>query len=89
MNGKVLVNNTLGKPFEIEDIKEWIKGENNFVIMDTCVSQDYHKELSNTKRVIFSDFIAGRTEESVVRLGDKTIKNLKAFLTNKPINQVN
>jgi len=88
MKGKILVNNTLGKPFNEEDFENWIKGENNFAVMDGCVSADFQKRFKDLDRVIISDYVAGRTEESIIRLGEKILENLDSYLAGKPINRV-
>ena len=89
MCGKVLVNTTLGKAFEEDDFKEWIKKANNFAIMDASTSEDFYKEFHKLDRVIFSDFIAGRTKESIDRLSQKVLDNIISYLAGKPINKIN
>ena len=89
MNEKILVNTTLGKAFKKEDFKEWIKKPNNFAIMDLATSKDFHKDFHNLERVIFSDFIAGRTKESVLRLSQKVLNNITSYLAGKSINKIN
>lgn len=87
MKEKILINTTLGKAFEEEDFKEWIKQPNNYAIMDA--STDFYDEFHNLERVVFSDFIAGRTKESILRLSQKVLDNINAFLSGKPINKIN
>jgi lactate dehydrogenase-like 2-hydroxyacid dehydrogenase len=89
MSEKILINTTLGKVFEEKDFKEWIKKPNNFAIMDAYLSREFYKEFQGTDRVIFSDVIAGRTKESVVRLSEKMINNITSYLAAKPINKIN
>ena len=89
MDEKILVNTTLGKAFEEANFKEWIKEPNNFAIMDASTSEDFYKEFHNLDRVIFSDFIAGRTKESIVRLSQKVLDNITSYLAGKSINRIN
>ena len=89
MKEKILVNTTLGKAFDEENFKEWIKQPNNYAIMDASTSKDFYDEFYNLERVVFSDFIAGRTKESIIRLSQKVLENIEAFLSGKPINKIN
>lgn len=89
MKEKILVNTTLGKAFEEENFKDWIKQPNNYAIMDASTSKDFYDEFHNLDRVVFSDFIAGRTKESILRLSQKVLDNINAFLSGKPINKIN
>ncbi|MFC1722744.1 NAD(P)-dependent oxidoreductase [Nanoarchaeota archaeon] len=88
MQGKILVNNTLGMSFEENDFLEWIKRPDNFVIMDISQGEDFYNKVKDLDRVIFTDLIAGRTQESVVRLSKKVIDNISAFLDGKPISRI-
>ena len=89
MKGKILVNTTLGMAFEERDFIDWIKKPNNFAIMDVSQGENFYKKVQNLDRVIFSDFIAGRTKESVLRLSQKILDNIKSYLSGKPINKIN
>jgi lactate dehydrogenase-like 2-hydroxyacid dehydrogenase len=89
MKEKILVNTTLGKAFEEENFIEWIKQPNNYAVMDSSTSKDFYDEFHNLDRVVFSDFIAGRTKESILRLGQKVLDNIKAFLSGNSINRIN
>jgi len=89
MNGKILVNTCIGKPFKEDDFKEWIGKSNNFAIMDASISPDFHKEFQGLDRVIFSNFISGRTTESILRLSQKALDNVIAYIGGGPINVVN
>ena len=89
MNEKILINTTLGMAFEEEDFTDWIKKPNNFVIMDVSQGENFYKKVQDFDRVIFSDFIAGRTKESISRLSKKVLESLSLFLAGKPINKIN
>lgn len=89
MDEKILVNTTLGKAFEEENFKEWIKKPNNYAIMDACPSKDFYEEFHNLDRVIFSNFVSGRTRESILRLSQKVMDNVISYLSKKPINKIN
>ncbi len=89
INGKILVNTTLGKAFDINDFKEWIIKPNNFAIMDSASDKDFFDEFNNLDRVIFSDFIAGLTKEAIDRLSRKVLENVSSFLEGNSINVIN
>ncbi len=89
MNEKILVNTTLGMAFKENDFIEWIKRPNNFVIMDISQGGNFYKKVCDLERVIFSNFIAGRTKESVLRLSQKVLDNISSYLLEKPINKIN
>ena len=57
--------------------------------MDASTSEDFYKEFHKLDRVIFSDFIAGRTKESIDRLSQKVLDNIISYLAGKPINKIN
>jgi lactate dehydrogenase-like 2-hydroxyacid dehydrogenase len=86
MQGKILVNTTLGKAFDSDDFREWIRHENNYAIMD-CVS-DFGDEFKDLDRVIYSDIISGKTVESIERLSQKTLDNVVSYISGEPINLV-
>lgn len=86
MQGKILVNNTLGKAFDESDFIEWIKKEDNYAIMDMV--SDFGSEFKDLDRVIYSDFISGKTKEFVDRLSKKTLDNVKGFLEGNVVNRI-
>lgn len=73
----VLVNTSIGKIFDLAIFEEWIKKGNNFAIID---NQDYVNQIKDLPNVIALAITAGKTKESVDRLGNKVIDNLKSFL---------
>jgi lactate dehydrogenase-like 2-hydroxyacid dehydrogenase len=87
MQGKILVNNTLGKAFNEDDFRRWIKKENNYLIMDMV--SDFHDDFKNLDRVIYSDIISGKTKESIFRLSQKVLNNISSYLLGQPINKIN
>ncbi|MBW3018855.1 dihydrofolate reductase [Candidatus Woesearchaeota archaeon] len=89
MQGKILVNTTLGLSFNEEDFINWIEKPNNFVIMDISQGKEFYEKVRDLKGVIFSELIAGRTKESVLRLSNKVLDNVKEYLEGSPINRIN
>ena len=88
MKEKVLINNVIGEAFLKKDFLQWVSKENNFAIMDRSPSIDFFDSFLGVDRVIMRDLISGRTEECFTRLSNKSIENIKAYLSSKVINQV-
>ena len=82
------MNTVLGKAFDKEHFKAWMKQPNNYAIMDAATGKDFYDEFHALDRVIFSNFIAGITRESMLRLSQKVLANISAFLAGKPINML-
>jgi lactate dehydrogenase-like 2-hydroxyacid dehydrogenase len=76
-SGAVFVNTSIGKVFELDSFKEWIKLGNNYAIFD---NQEYIDQVKDLPTVIALPITAGKTQESVDRLGRKVIQNIKDFL---------
>lgn len=78
--GKILINTSLGLPFEEAAFKEWIKGAGNFAIFDA----DGKKQLSVETEKFFNVFIgkksAGWSVETKKRLSEKVMRNLRNYL---------
>jgi len=89
MDGKILVNTSIGKAFKEEDFKEWIGRPNNFAVMDIVTSEDYYREFHKLDRVVFSNFVSGRTKEAIARLSQKSLENVIAYVKGGPINKIN
>jgi len=88
MVGKVLINTTLGKAFTEDNFKEWIAKPGNFAIMDNATHPDFYREFHELDRVMMIDSVSGATEESILRLGQKVLDNINAYLAGQPINEV-
>ncbi|MCI5117757.1 MAG: hypothetical protein D3913_07290 [Candidatus Electrothrix sp. LOE1_4_5] len=78
MNKKVFINNTLGKAFDKDDFRKWIEKPSNFTLMDMV--SDFGNEFQKLDRVIYSDIVSGTTNESVIRLNQKIVDNIKSFI---------
>lgn len=76
--GAVLINTAIGDVFNIEDFKEWMKEGHNFAIID---NQSYIDQLKNVPNCVTLPITAGKTKESIDRLGNKVIENIKSYLS--------
>ncbi|MBU1119494.1 dihydrofolate reductase [Patescibacteria group bacterium] len=86
MQGKVLINNTLGKAFKESNLIKWIKEPNNYLIMD--MATDFKSDFKDLDRVILSNVISGQTGETVQRLCSKALDNITGYLNERPINKI-
>lgn len=78
--GKILINTSLGLPFEEEAFKQWIQQQGNFAIFDGDGKSKLSEETENLQNIITSNKSAGWTRETEKRLSQKVLKNLKDFL---------
>lgn len=76
-NGSVFVNTAIGNVFDLPSFIEWIKLGKNFAIID---NQEYVEQIKDLPNVIALPITAGKTKESVDRLGKKVVENLKNYL---------
>tara|TARA_B100000929_G_scaffold290345_1_gene283640 strand:+ start:1028 stop:1930 length:903 start_codon:yes stop_codon:yes gene_type:complete len=78
-SGKILINTSLGLPFEEKAFQKWIKNEDNFAIFDG----DGKKELSSASlaydNVIALDSSAGWSSQTLKRLSNKVLHNIKEY----------
>lgn len=79
-NGKILINTSLGLPFEENGFKQWIQQEGNFAIFDGDGKSGLSGEVENFQNVIFTNKSAGWTRQTEKRLSQKVLQNLKDFL---------
>lgn len=76
--GVILVNTSIGDVFDLDEFREWIKKGDNYAIID---NQSYVADLSNLPNCVALPITAGKTKESIDRLGNKVIENVKAYLS--------
>ncbi|MCG9972739.1 NAD(P)-dependent oxidoreductase [Christiangramia crocea] len=79
-NGKILINTSLGLPFEKRAFKKWIKNSGNFAIFDADGKKELTSETRMMPRVIVSDSSAGWSEQTLERLSEKVIQNIKEYI---------
>lgn len=79
-NGKILINTSLGLPFEEKEFREWMKHEGNFAIFDGDGKSGLSESTQSLKNIISSSKSAGWTMDTQKRLSRKVLQNLKDFL---------
>lgn len=76
-SGTIFVNTSIGPVFDLPSFKNWIENAGNYAIFD---NQEYLEEVKDLPRVIALSITAGKTKESIDRLGHKVIDNIKTYL---------
>lgn len=79
--GKILINTSLGLPFEEEAFSNWIKKEGNYALFDGDGKKELSAEVESLPRVITVSKSAGWARETQKRLSEKVLGNLKDFLS--------
>ncbi|MFV8226095.1 NAD(P)-dependent oxidoreductase [Christiangramia aquimixticola] len=76
---KILINTSLGLPFEPEAFVEWVQIEGNYAIFDADGKSDLKDEVLNLPQVLASKKSAGWSAQTHVRLSQKVLQNLSEF----------
>ena len=79
-DGKILINTSLGTPFEVPAFLEWIQRKGNYAIYDEDGAGRYKNEFEKCPNVILSKKVAGWTKEARERLSIKVLKNIEEVL---------
>ncbi len=79
-NGKILINTSLGLPFDKVGFKKWVRQKGNFAIFDRDGKAELPEELLSLKNIIASEKSAGWSAETHERLSRKVVDNLKKFV---------
>lgn len=82
-NEKILINTSLGLPFNETTFQKWIGINGNFAIFDA----DGRKELASVTQklagMIVSEKSAGWSEQTLGRLSEKVLKNIREYCEEK------
>lgn len=76
---KILVNTSLEPTFDILSFESWIKKKNNYAIFDKASMGLYYDKLKQIDKVIYTNQVAGWTEQAKARLSYKVLENLKTI----------
>lgn len=77
----ILIQASIGNPFDKEAFFEWIKKEGNFAIFDAGIGEENMQLYKNLPRIIVSNNTSGYCYETRIRLGEKVIENIQAYLS--------
>ncbi|TRX70590.1 NAD(P)-dependent oxidoreductase [Carboxylicivirga sp. M1479] len=78
-NDAIIINTSLGLPFDIEPFEKWLKKEGNFSIFDICGFGQYQQELMKHNKLIYTNATSGWTKEAKERLSQKVMDNVQAY----------
>ena len=76
-NGKILINTSIGRCYEIVSLKKWLGGENNYYVCDKLsLNDDY--DLLSCDNVIYVDHGCGVTVEALERASNQIVSHIKS-----------
>ncbi len=75
--GKILINTSLGKTYDLQGFRKWIENRNNYGIFDVGGLEGILEEMKAYENVITSNNVAGFTTQAKERLSEKVLENLK------------
>lgn len=79
-NGKILINTSLGLPFDEDSFIEWISDSSNFAIFDGDGKRELNKNTLAQGNIISTEKSAGWSAETHQRLSEKVVQNFKNFM---------
>ncbi|MCG8582843.1 MAG: NAD(P)-binding domain-containing protein [Bacteroidales bacterium] len=77
---KILVNTSLGLPFNKEAFEKWLLKTNNYAIFDAVAFGSDKDRLIRNSNLIYTENTSGWTKEAKERLSHKVLENVDAFL---------
>ncbi len=78
-SGKILINTSLGLPFEESAFENWISDPSSFAIFDGDGKKELKEDLLKLANVISADKSAGWSAETEKRLSEKVLQNIKSL----------
>jgi phosphoglycerate dehydrogenase-like enzyme len=78
--GAVIVQASMGDTFEKEAFLDWIAQRGNFAILDYAAGEQNYLTYKDLPRVIFPRTVAGHTQETIERLGQKVFETYGRIL---------
>lgn len=75
--GKILINTSLGKTYDLQGFRKWIENRDNYGIFDVGGLEGILEEMKAYENVITSNNVAGFTTQAKERLSEKVLENLK------------
>jgi len=79
----ILVQASIGTPFDREAFLKWISREDNYAIFDQGVGEESFRIYKTLPRVIISATSSGNTYETRQRLGTKVVENLRSYIASR------
>lgn len=82
-HGKILVNTSLGAPFDAAAFREWIQVNGNYAIFDADGAGEFKAQLHRYPHILYTSKVSGFTREARGRLSHKVLDNLRGYLSRK------
>lgn len=79
-SGKILINTSLGLPFNENTFKDWIKDTSNFAIIDGDAKNAIDGRILKNNNIISVEKSAGWSAETETRLSRKVLENLEDYI---------
>ncbi len=79
--GKILMNISIGAPFDLDAVKDWLKLPGTFLLGDSLLALGDDEGLKALPNVICPAQSAGMTSLAKERLGAKVVANIEEFLS--------
>lgn len=77
---KILVNTSVGMPFDVANLMEWLSAGSNFYLCDKVGMGAYEKQMSTFPNVLYTNKVAGHSVQCMERLSDKVMENIGNFV---------
>ena len=81
--GKVLINTSLGTPFDVPALQKWLDKPGTYAIFDKDGAGPHRAEFEDRGNVLIASKVAGMTAEAKERLSEKVLQNMKDHLAEK------
>ena len=81
-DGKILINTSLGKTYDLDGFRQWIKNPDNYAIFDMGGLEGILEKMKAYENVITSNNVAGFTTQAKGRLSRKVMENLQEVFPN-------
>lgn len=78
-NQKILINTSLGLPFDEGAFQKWIGNKVNFAIFDGDGKKELSAETLKKQGVIAAETSAGWSSQTLVRLSEKVLQNISEY----------
>ncbi len=82
-DAKILINTSLGLPFNEKAFFDWINSGSNYAIFDGDGKKELSHETESLQNVIAHRSSAGWSKQTRVRLSEKVLQNIAEYCTNK------
>ena len=82
---KILVNTSVGPTFEVDALKKWLGTcKHSYYLCDAAGMGVVRDALKDIPNVLYTPYISGKSIQSVERLSQKALANIRTFLSEAP-----